>query len=318
MNIKNKVGFLQNWLFKAFVITIVPFIIGLIDNASDWKNETGAWNNIFKNGKIFVIILTISYIIYVVYIAYLERKQNKDTITIKKLEEELELQSSQIETYKIVFESINNLMNISQKEINKLSKVIISSNNLDLLNWNFESVSNYICKDIVQILNKVSKSGTDISVNIYTRHKKKVNKRTSDCIRMVAHSGGTNSDPSILCTDITLNRKKGWQYAKLFLRNNPKIIVYHTEDEIKKNFGFNGNPENYNGEYTQYIGIPISCSAGYILSSLEIISHHGTIIAETKDEILDIINKYVIVYRNYALLTHKIEKGLKSKRVENK
>ena len=39
--------------------------------------------------------------------------------------------------------------------------------------------------------------------------------------------------------------------------------------------------------------------------------------AETKTEILEIINNYIIVYRNYALLTHKIEKGLKAKRVEN-
>lgn len=50
---------------------------------------------------------------------------------------------------------------------------------------------------------------------------------------------------------------------------------------------------------------------------MEIIAHHGTIIADTKPEILEIVNKYIIVYRNYALLTHKIEKGLKAKRVEN-
>ena len=134
---------------------------------------------------------------------------------------------------------------------------------------------------------------------------------------MIAHSGGTNSDPSILYSDILLSKKKDWQYAKLFLENNPKIKVYPTEEEIKRNFGYNGNPNEYDGEYTQYIGIPISCSAGNILSSLEIIAHHGTIIADTKEDILKIINKYIIVYRNYALLAHKIEKGLRAKGVEN-
>lgn len=317
MDNKNKLDFLQNWLFKALVITIIPFIIGLLDNASDWKSENGTWNNIFKSGKIFVITLTLVYIIYVIYISYLERKQNIENNIIQKLQEDIKHKSSQIEIYQTVLESINSLMNISQKEINALSKEIISSNNLDLLNWNFESISSYICKDVVAILNKVSKSGTDISVNIYMRHKKKTGKRTSDCIRMIAHSGGTNSIPSILNTDIPLKKKKDWQYAKLFLRNNPKIIVYSTEDEIMKNFDFNGSPNKYSGEYTQYIGIPISCSSGYILSSLEIISHHGTIIADTNEEILNIINKYIIIYRNYALLTHKIEKGLRSKRIEN-
>ena len=134
---------------------------------------------------------------------------------------------------------------------------------------------------------------------------------------MIAHCGGSNSIPTILYSDIILSQKKDYQYAKLFLGNNPKIVVYPTEEEIKKNFGYNGNPSKYDGEYSQYIGIPISCSAGYILSSLEIIAHHGTMIAETKTEILEIINNYIIVYRNYALLTHKIEKGLKAKRVEN-
>jgi len=317
INVNKKIlSFLQNWLFKAFAIIIIPFIIGLIDNASDWKDENGNWNNIIENGKIFVIVLTIIYIIYVIYIAYIERRQNKDDTRIAQLEESLNIYQLYLDIYKMVFDSVNNIMNVSQKEINNLSKQIISSNNLDLLNWNFQSISNYICIDILNVLKKIAKSGNDISVNIYIRHKKKTGNRTQDYIRMIAHSGGKNSIPSILYTDILLRKKKDWQYAKLFLCNNPKIVVYTTEEEIKKNFGFNGNPGKYDGEYTQYIGIPISCSSGNILSSLEIISHHGTILADTKDEIFEIINKYIIVYRNYALLTHKIEKGLRAKRIE--
>ena len=132
---------------------------------------------------------------------------------------------------------------------------------------------------------------------------------------MVVHAGGTNSAPAILYKDIPLNQKRECQYAKLFLGNNPKIVVYPNQEEIMKNFGFNDTPSKYDGEYTQYIGIPISCSAGHIISSLEIISHHGTVIADTKEDILALINKYIIVYRNYALLTQKIEKGLRAKRV---
>lgn len=314
---KFKLDFLQNWIFKAIVITVFPFIIGLIDNVSDWLDANGNVVNIIKNGKIFVVILTVIYIVYVIYIAYTERRQYKNYQNIEELKEQNAQQALLLETYNITFDSMNNLMNVSQKEINDLSKQIISTNNLDLLNWNFESIANYICKDIVGILSKISKSGTDISVNIYVRRKRKTGRKTQDCIKMIAHWGGTNSTPSILYSDIILSKKKEWQYAKLFLENNPKIVVYPTEEEIRKNFGYNGNPSRYDGEYTQYIGIPISCSAGNILSSLEIISHHGTIIADTKDEILEIINKYIIVYRNYALLTHKIEKGLRAKRIEN-
>lgn len=313
----NKKNWLQNWLVKAIVITVIPFIIGLIDNCSDWRDDNGNFCNIMTNGKIFVIILTIVYIVYVIYIAYIERKQMKNNKRIEELEIEKSIYLLSIETYDMIFASVNNIINVSQKEINKLSKEIIASNNLDLLHWNFESISNYICNDIVEILSKVSKEGNDISVNVYVRCEKTNGKRKQDCIRMIAHEGGTNSEPSILYTDIQLNKKKDWQYAKLFLENNPKIIVYSTEEEIKRNFGYNGHPDKYNGEYTQYIGIPISCSSGNILSSLEIIAHHGTIIADTKEDILKIINKYIIVYRNYALLAHKIEKGLRAKHIEN-
>lgn len=301
--------FFQNWLVKAFTITIIPFIISIIDNLGSWKDENGQFNDIFSNGKIHVIVLTILYIIYVIYIAYTERKKSQEEIEISKLKEQIETYSCCTNTYDKVLTSINTIINNSQKEINKIS----SSKNLHLDDWNFECVSSYICNDILNIMKSISKSGEDISVNIYVRFKKKDLKRNNDYIKMIAHSGGTNSDPSILYQDIPLKKKSDWQYAKLFLKNNPKIIVYSSEEQIKKNFSFNGEPNDYTGEYTQYIGIPISCSSGRILSSLEIVSHHGTIIADTANELLEIVNKYLMVYRNYALLTHKIEKGFQAK-----
>lgn len=307
-----RLSLLNNWIFKAIFITVVPFFIGLFNNNIKWVDENGKIN-IFNIEHILIIILIFSYIVYVIYIAYIEKKESLNKINIEKLQVEKENLLLASEIYDMVFKSLGNLIDISQKDINELTKQIINSNNQVLLNWNLENIANYICRDIVNILSKVSKNGTDISVNIYIRHKKKLAKRTQDYIQMIAHWGGTNSTPSILNTDILLTKKKNWQYAKLFLDNNPKIVVYPSEEEIRKNFEYNGSPDKYVGEYTQYIGIPISCSGGNILSSLEIISHHGTIIADTKDEILGIINKYIIVYRNYALLTHKIEKSLKAK-----
>ena len=42
-----KLPILLNWLTKALIITIVPFFIGLIDNATTWKNSNGQIKNIF-------------------------------------------------------------------------------------------------------------------------------------------------------------------------------------------------------------------------------------------------------------------------------
>ncbi|WP_024346889.1 hypothetical protein [Lacrimispora indolis] len=311
-----KLLFLPNhWLFRAFFSTVVPLLISAINDLSDWKNEKGEWNNIFSNGKIFVLVLSLIYIAYIIYMAYCERKKENLENLIEKLELKNKDQQNNINTYNKILESLCNIINISQKQINDMSKEIISKENLDLLTWNFNSVSTYICNDIVDILKKISKNGTDITANIYIKKKIKKGRRTQEYVKMISHSGGTNSAPKILNTEMLLSSKKDWQFAKLFLNNNPKIIIFENEEEIKNNFKFNGNISNYSGEYTQYIGIPISCSGGNILSSLEIICHHETILAETKDEILDIVNKYIIVYRNFALLSHKIEKGLRAKRV---
>ena len=306
---------LNHWIFRAVFITIIPLVIGVVDNCSDWKNADGRWNNILTNGKIIVIVLVVIYIAYIIYMAYYEYKRADLEKSIGELKFENEKQLERIDTYDKILDSLCNIINISQRQINELSKEIVSNENLDLLNWNFNSVATYICNDVVDILKKISKNGTDITANIYI--KKNINKgrKAQTYIKMISHSGGLNSPPKILYMDLLLSKRKDWQYAKIFLNNNPKITIYHSEEEIKKNFKYNGSINSYDGEYTQYIGIPISCSGGNILSSLEIISHHGTIIADSKEEILELINKYIIVYRNFALLSHKIEKGLRAKRI---
>lgn len=118
-----------HWLTKALIITIFPFIIGLIDNATEWKNDKGNINNIFFSGKIWVILLTILYIVYIIYVAYNERKQEKNNLVMADLIKQKEMSDLSLDIYRMTFDSVNNLMNISQREINDLSKQIISNLN---------------------------------------------------------------------------------------------------------------------------------------------------------------------------------------------
>lgn len=308
--------FLNNWFIKAIMTTVVPFLIGTIWSDIKWRDDNGIFINAITIGKCVFMLLVILYIAYVIFVAYNDKKQEDLSIKIRELNKSIERQQSVINIYQDEYKSLNYIMDISQQEINSLAKKISSVSNLDLINWNFETISSYMCHDIVSIMSKISKSGNDISVNVYMRYKDNTRRRNSDYIKMIAHHGGSNSTPSVLGSHIILNKKKNWQYSKLFLENNPKVVIYPTEDEIKQNFGYNGNPSKYDGEYSQYIGIPISCSSGNILCALEIVARHGTIIADNKEELLKIVNTYITIYRNYALLTLKIEKGLKSKRID--
>lgn len=294
------------WIVNGIVITVIPFLISLVDNASEWKDDKGNIN--LSMSKIFVIFFSIVYLIYVIYVANKERLDKDLNIQIDKLNQNINVLESQISAYNEVISSINTITDVSQKDIYNFYNFISNNKHGSLLQWNFETVSTYICNDIVKVLSKLSYNGTDISANVYIRSTIKNKKRNKDSICMITHAGGVNSSPKILGKVITINSKKEWQNVKLFSLNNPKIIVHESPEEIKKHLVLkNGDTNGFN----QYIGIPISCSEGHILSALEIIAHNETQFANTKKEILHMVNKYIIIYRNYALLSIKIEKFLK-------
>lgn len=161
----------NNWLVKALIITIAPFVISLIDNLGEWKDSEGKWINVLENGKIFVILLSLLYIGYVVYIAFIEKKEEKNKISISQLEKKINDYTVESEIYEEVLKSLNTLINDSQKNINDLSKKILKTDNLELLNWNFEGVANCICRDVLEILKKIAKKGDDITVSIYIRYR---------------------------------------------------------------------------------------------------------------------------------------------------
>lgn len=297
---------LSNWIFNACIITVIPFIIGIVDNIGSWKNDTGQFNNILENGKIFVLLLSALYVTYVIYISYKEHKRNKMEHTIEDLQNSLKVSDS-------IIASLNTMFNVSQEEINKIAKGIKTTGNINLINWNFESVANHICRDLADIISNVAIKGSDITVNVYLKTKEKNNSRTNEYITMIAHSGGINSEPKTFGQRRLLSSCRGYEFAKSFLNRNPVITIYENEENIRKHFKFNGDYSNYEGEYTQYIGIPIACSAGEVISLLEIISHHNAIISETKEDLLQVVNNYIIPYKNFSLLSHKIEKVLKVK-----
>lgn len=217
-NLKKKLNLiLLNWLSKAVIITILPFIIGLLDNATKWKDDNGNIINIFKSGKIGVVLLTFLYIIYIVYVAYNERKQGKEKQIINDLKEQQKNNELYIESYKNTLEAMNNLMNFSKDKINDFTKKTLLINNWDLLSLNllnsnlesmFKDISTCICNDIVNNLKKLSQYETDISASIYLRYNKKSGKRNNDCIKMVAYYGNQNSWPSIIESEIILAKKR--------------------------------------------------------------------------------------------------------------
>lgn len=58
--------------------------------------------------------------------------------------------------------------------------------------------------------------------------------------------------------------------------------------------------------YSQYIGIPISCK-GKIVGILQIVAYNETIITNSKNEMLRFCNDYFSIAANSILLTDKVE-----------
>ena len=65
------------------------------------------------------------------------------------------------------------------------------------------------------------------------------------------------------------------------------------------------------GKYHLYIGIPVFCDDKKMIGLLEVIALDETMLGcTTKEELEEIVSKYLVPYANIFLLMHKMEKAL--------
>ncbi len=162
-----------------------------------------------------------------------------------------------------------------------------------------------VCRGIYEAL-CIYTGQEDFSVNVMLYDVNEKGKKRN--IRMIAQKGRYEKQPKIFDTPLNLKTDKDFYAVKMFNRNSPDISILTTSSEIDKNFVF--SDEGDHPKYSQYVGVPIHCSGNQMISLLQICALNDSKIAEGKDDIMEMINKYILPFAYFALLTNKIEKGL--------
>lgn len=301
---------LNNFVIKVLIQIALPLVIALVDNITgDWI-VNGKIVNIVNSNKKYVIIMSIVYIIIIIWYAYNEHKKDKEEVNY---DNNIRAKDKIINTYCKEISLITAIFDQTQDNINKLTKTFSRNKEFDLREWNFESIATPICKGIYETILLSAENGDSFSVNIYKKYRiKKADGKIVERVKMIAHEGDHKYEPKILGVPKLYKPNSEYQYMKQFVNSNPKRTILLGREEIRKAFKFNGDYENYKDEYSQYIGIPVICKGNTMISLIEIIAHEDSKIAIDKEHIEKIINNYVLPYQYFLLMSHKIEKNMKT------
>lgn len=239
-------------------------------------------------------------------------KDEKDINTkIRKLEEQVlgaekekEVAESHVKSFDKGVRELTALFYDSSTSINEMSKNILKGNRiLDV--WNFKKVSTSVCSSVYNVLCEICKPQDDFTVNIVLTDASVTGSKRS--ITMIAHKGRYEKYPDKFEEKMLFSKYPSFYAVKLFKSNSTDIKILTTKEEVNEHFVY---VDEEHPEYSQYVGIPIVCSGNKMICLLQICAFEKTKIGESKADILDKINKYIIPFTHFALLAYKIEKGM--------
>lgn len=291
---------------KVYSKYINPIIIGVIIPIviSSWEEKGSSfWVALIIGG------LLLSIYIYTSYLYENNEKDKQDEIEkiksdkhdLKNKNEDLK---NKVNSYDKGIRELTTLFYDSSTSVNNLSKRIVKGNKtLDL--WSFKKVATSVCHSIYNVLCEVCRPEDDFTVNIVLSDVTATGSKKN--ITMIAHKGKYETYPDKFEEKMLFTKYPSFYAVKLFKSGSTDIKVLITKDEVNEHFVY--VDENH-PEYSQYVGIPIVCSGNKMICLLQICSFGNAKIADTKAEIVELIQKYIIPFSHFALLAYKIEKGL--------
>jgi hypothetical protein len=280
---------------KAFLLGISTLIIGGICSAMgqwDFKNDE------FMKYKIMALVFFVA--VYVVLLAYYSTNEtNEKKVAL--------IYARQNEAFE---EEMSGLMNIYKKSAdgaNKVIRSIIEERKANLELWSFDEASVWVCKNVYDLLCKVG-IGKDFEV-VYDRLDESIKPEKE--IYTNSYANKDMKRPSVFGKKRNI-QEDNYYDAELFKQNQADIEVIIGSEEIDKVFGHRSKAKRNKNKkkYNQYIAIPVFCNDEKMVGLFEIICLNKTYLADTEDQIRELVSKYFITYAFFMLLLHKLEKAL--------
>lgn len=282
---------------KGIVTIIIPILLS-ISSGFALSVESSAW-------KIALWIITVILFGILSFFVYQSGKYDDEQITDLKickekndiLQNDLEQTRNKFDTLSSVHKEINELLHDYGNSLHKIVKDQKGHTEID--NWKeVKANCDDICKCAYNLLSNISLQGTEFSVSIIFQRDNNGTKEFNMLSRK-AYAGHT---PRLYNNFIKADEFEDYYFKRLFDRVKTRPDYLYTKEMIQTAFA---NLSDIN--YSQYIGIPISCTGNKMIALMQIISYNDSIIAKDKTEMEKLYNEYFCVFPNLVLLADKIE-----------
>lgn len=292
-------GYIKKFLNYPFVK--VALLSGLTLVIGGICSALGSWDYIAdKFFVIKVVFLVIAVVIYIVLLAYYSTYD----VNLTKISR---LYEKQNKTFEQIMAGLMNICRKSAKGSNKVIKSIVEKKSADLQLWSFDEACSWMCKNMYDTLCEIG-YGKEFEV-VYDRLDE--SEKPEKNIYTNAYANQNMSRPTVYNQRRSIE-KHSYHDIELFRRNESGIEVILGSDEIDKCFEHeNSAKRNRNKDkYNQYIAIPVFCNDDKMVGLVEIVCLNRTYLAESEDEIKELVSRYFAPYTYFALLLNKLEKAL--------
>lgn len=140
--------------------------------------------------------------------------------------------------------------------------------------------------------------------------------RSENEVEMIAYANQNHHQPTIFKLKRNfknIDKKNSYHDLCLFAERKADSDIRFGIDEVNEVFAYDSKEKaakNHN-KYHLYVGIPVFCDDDKMVGLLEIVGLDDTKFrCKSKDEVEEIVNKFLVPYANVFLLLQKLEKAL--------
>lgn len=285
---------LKNPKWRALANAILTSAIGvLLAILGDWDPN----QNYFVFKIITFVVLSIFDIWLIVFCAVQDFKDISLNSELKKENDSL----------KTALSGIIYVSQFNSSEINKCIHKYIEEGKITGDIWNYKKACYNLCATIFNFVTQLA-NNNNIEVSYV-----KLNESTPGEIKLYSYKNYTDQPPKLL------NKKRNFMDAntvpyfdmELFSKNSADTKVLYGSEEINTNFyRTREEREKHSDKYNQYIAIPVFCDNEKMIGLLQIACLNKCSLAEDKEVLEEVANKYFVPYANLFLLLHKMNKAL--------
>lgn len=301
-NVKNE-GIMKNFLkkpvSKAFIGAVLTIAIGVITSL------LGNWDTTQKFFVIKVltfIVLALLYIITTIIYTVIDLNQRQS----------YEILKHQVDTFEDLVISIISICQNTSSDVNKCIHVVNEKHIIDPNIWDYEKACRIVSEQVYNNICRLSDSKKYGVAYI----KLIEDERSENEVEMIAYANQNHHQPTIFKLKRNfknIDKKNSYHDLCLFAERKADSDIRFGIDEVNEVFAYDSKEKaakNHN-KYHLYVGIPVFCDDDKMVGLLEIVGLDDTKFrCKSKDEVEEIVNKFLVPYANVFLLLQKLEKAL--------